>query len=181
VLDFGLYEEQPIATVEAMLQTNLVAPMLLCRQMLPLLKARPEAALVMLGSIFGSIGHPGFVAYCAGKFGLRGFTEALARELADTPVQVLYLAPRATRTALNPERVNDLNAALGNSVDDPGEVARALVELLERGSRRRYLGWPEKLFVRINALLPGIVDRALAGKLDTVRHFATRPRSSIHE
>jgi len=60
------------------------------------LRSRSEAAVVNIGSTFGSIGHPGFATYCASKFGLRGFTETLRRELSDTGIQVFYIAPRAT-------------------------------------------------------------------------------------
>ena len=96
--------------------------MLLCQGLLPLLRNRPEAAIVNIGSTFGSIGHPGFATYCASKFGLRGFTETLRRELADTEVQVYYVAPRATRTDMNSAAVVQLNEELGNAMDPPDVV-----------------------------------------------------------
>jgi short-subunit dehydrogenase len=49
--------------------------------------------VVNVGSTYGSIGYPGYATYCASKFALRGFSEALRRELADTTVNVLYAAP----------------------------------------------------------------------------------------
>jgi short-subunit dehydrogenase len=60
--------------------------------------------VVNVGSTYGSIGYPGYASYCATKFALRGFSEALRRELADTRVGVLYVAPRATRTSMNSPR-----------------------------------------------------------------------------
>jgi len=172
---FGLFAEQDEAAIAALLAVNLVAPLLLTRQLLPLLEARGEAAIVNIGSTFGSIGHPGFAAYCASKAGLAGFSEALRRELADGPVRVHHLAPRATRTALNSDRVTALNDALGNGVDEPSVVAAALLDLLAapRGLSR-HLGWPERLFVRLNSLFPAIVDRALGRQLALIRHHASR-------
>ena len=170
-LPAGLFADQTADSVAASLSINLVAPALLCHALLPLMQEEPEAAIVNVGSAFGSIGHPGFTAYCAAKFGLRGFSEALSRELADTGVVVYYLAPRATRTGFNGGCVDALNAALGNTVDPPEAVANALLRQLERGRRRAHLGWPEKFFVRINALLPGLVDSALAKKLPLVKQF----------
>ncbi len=38
--------------------------------------------------------------------------------------------------------------------------------------RDKYIGWPEKLFVRVNALFPAIVDNSLRKQLPTIRHFA---------
>lgn len=179
VQEFGLFQQQDPGVLQQQLELNLCAPMLLSRELLPLLLQQETAALVFIGSTFGSIGHPGFAAYCASKFGLRGLAESLRRELADTGVRVHYLAPRATRTALNGPRVDALNKALGNATDEPEVVAGELLCLLahERSSER-FVGWPEKLFVRINAVLPRIVDSALAGKLAIVRRFAS-PETSF--
>ena len=174
ILDFNLFEKQAEATIEKTLNINLVSVMLLCHGLIPLLRRPTEAALINVGSIFGSIGHPGFAAYCASKAGVRCFTEALSRELADTAIHVSYIAPRATARALNSEGVNALNRALGNKSDTPSYVAAQILNVLEHDRRTRYLGWPEKLFVRVNAIFPGLVDGALIKKLPTIKQFANR-------
>lgn len=171
-LDFRLFENQPEEVIEQIITTNLLSPVLLTRRLLPLLKARPEAAVVNVGSTFGSIGHPGFITYCSSKFGLRGFSEALRRELADTSVKVFYLAPRATATSLNSDAVNALNEALGNKTDSPQQVAEALLQLVTSDRHQHFMGWPEKLFVRINALFPGVVHSALVKKIPIIKKFA---------
>ena len=171
-LDFRLFEQQPETVIEQTITTNLLSPMLLTRRLIPLLKTRPEAAIVNVGSTFGSIGHPGFTSYCASKFGLRGFTEALRRELADTSIRVFYLAPRATATNLNSDSVTALNKALGNKTDSPQQVAAALVQLVGSNRHQYFMGWPEKLFVRINALFPGIVHNALVKKIPLIKKYA---------
>jgi len=177
-LDFNLFSHQDTALIESMVQLNLLAPMTLTSELLPHLKAKKESLILFVGSTFGSIGHPGFTAYCASKFGLRGFVEALRRELSDTGIVVHYLAPRATRTSLNSAAVNDLNQALGNSSDAPEVVAAAALKLLQTSKgTNRYLGWPEKLFVRLNSLFPGIVDSALGKKLGLVKSFTTTSTS----
>jgi len=157
--------------LQKMLTLNLLTPMQVTRDLLPLLRARPQAAIVNVGSTFGNIGYAGFSGYSASKFGLRGFTEALRRELADSSISVHYLAPRATHTTLNAPAVDALNAALGNAVDAPEIVADGLVALLESGDRARYLGWPERLFVTLNQLAPGVIDGALRKQLGTIRTF----------
>ena len=158
---------------EALLQQvglNLLAPIRLTRALLPLLGA--QSTVVNVGSTFGAIGYPGFSIYCATKAGLRGFTEALARELGSQGPRICLLAPRATATALNHGAVDALNQALKNGVDSPERVAEELMQLLADRGRERYIGWPEKLFARLNGLLPGVVDRAIAGQLEQIRHFA---------
>ena len=174
ILDFALFAQQEVGLLERMITINLAAPILLTRLLLDQLMNKKEAVILNVGSIFGSIGHPGFTTYCATKAGLMRFTEALSRELADTPVRVAYIAPRATKTSLNDDRVDALNKELGNKSDNPELVADQIVAMLENNSVVEYLGWPEKLFVKINALLPGVVGSALIKNLSKIKHYARR-------
>jgi short-subunit dehydrogenase len=172
VSTFSWLAETASADIEAMLATNIVAPILLTQLALPFLE-RTNGRIVLIGSSFGGIGYPGFASYCASKFGLRGFTEALRRELGDSAIQVACLAPRATQTPLNSAAVCAMNAALGNRTDPPERVAETVEEmLLARRMRDRAIGWPERLFLRLNAIFPGLVDGALRKQLTTIKGFA---------
>jgi short-subunit dehydrogenase len=171
---FSLYEDLAPEQLDQCLAVNVQAPMHLTRDLLPWLKTRESAAIVNVGSVFGSIGYPGYVAYSATKFAIRGFSEALRRELAGSRVGVKYIAPRATRTAMNSAAIEDMNSRLGVTMDPPERVAHELIELLESRRSAAVVGWPEKAFVRLNAVLPGIVDRAVRGQMSTIRAFADR-------
>ena len=156
-----------------MINSNLAVPMLLSKALLPQLRNKPEAWIINVGSIMGSIGIAGSVNYCASKFGLRGFTEALDRELADTSIHVCYVAPRATNTSMNNTAAVSLNQKLGNTVDDPILVARSiLTALCAHKSSRHFLGWPEKVFVKLNALLPRLVDKAMFKQLPIIKTYS---------
>lgn len=170
---FGLFTEQTTAEIAKAFSINAVAPLLLCHALLPVLLERPQAHIVNIGSTFGSIGFPGFAAYSASKFAVRGFSEALRRELADTVVRVHYVAPRATKTALATDRVRAMNAELRVGMDTPQTVAAAVVGVLENESRELLLGVPERLFAKLNALLPGLVDRSLRRQLPVIRRYAS--------
>lgn len=146
---------QHMATV---LQTNLLAPMLLTRALLPHLLRQPRAQVLCVGSVLGAIALPGYSVYSASKFGLRGFAEALRRELADTGVRVQYLGPRSTRTAFNSAEVEAYNRATGTAMDPVEAVAAALVRTLEDEAPERFLGFPERLGVRLNGLVPAAMD-----------------------
>jgi short-subunit dehydrogenase len=172
--DFGLFEEQSARHIERALAINVQAPLHLCQELLPALKARRQACIVNTGSIFGAIGYPGYAIYSATKFALRGFTEALRRELAGTRVSVHYIAPRATRTGINGSAVEHMNAELGVAMDSPRRVAEAVVMLIRTGRPTALIGWPEKLFVRLNALLPAVVDRAIRRQLPVIEKYARR-------
>ncbi|HSG66096.1 MAG TPA: SDR family oxidoreductase [Gammaproteobacteria bacterium] len=171
---FGWLAEQTPAEIELVFRINTVAPVLLCQAMLPVLAANAPARIVNVGSAFGALGYPGFAAYSASKFAMRGFSEALRRELADADIGVHYVAPRATRTQLVTDRVRAMNEALGIAMDPPVVVARAIAKTLRSGRRELALGLPERLFAWINALFPALVDRALARQLPTIRRFAAR-------
>lgn len=171
--DFSAFAAQDESAMQAIIATNVLAPMRLTRRLLPTLLAQPSAAIVNVGSILGYLGYPGCAAYCASKFALRGFSEALRRELAGSRVRVMYLAPRTTRTALNGAALDALNAELGNASDAPEVVSAALVSMLAQPRAEKRLGMPESLFARVNQLAPALVDRALARQLPRIqRHLA---------
>ena len=178
--EFGTFDAQDDEGIQRLLQTNLLAPILLTHALLPELDRQPEAAVLVVGSTFGAIGHPGFASYSASKFGLRGWCEAMARERTGGSVRFLYLSQRATRTSFNPPALVAANAALGVASDPPERVAIAVVESLRRGRVRHQLGAAERVFVRVNALLPGIVDRAIARQLPTLLAHARPTGNPAH-
>jgi len=163
------FAEQTEDAIESIVTTNLVAPMLVVRALLPVLAAEPRATIVNVGSIFGYLGYPGCATYSASKFGLRGFTEALRRELAGSPIRVMHLAPRSTRTTLNSDAMYALNEGLGVAVDDPKVVADALMAMLASPRRERLLGFPERLFARLNQLFPRLVDQGMRRQLPHIQ------------
>jgi short-subunit dehydrogenase len=91
-------------------------------------------------------------------------------------VRVHCLAPRATRTPINSPAVEAMNAELGVAMDDPRVVGEALCSVLEQGTAFKVVGWPEKFFARLNALLPGLVDGALRKQLPIIRRYAAPRR-----
>jgi short-subunit dehydrogenase len=73
-------------------------------------------------------------------------------------VQVQYLGPRSTRTAFNGADVQAYNQATGTAMDSAATVARELVRMLEDESAERFLGFPERLGVRLNGVAPAALD-----------------------
>lgn len=163
VQHFGPMESQEPAHLQATYMVNLVAPVRLTQAVLPAMRARRSGQIVNIGSIFGSINFAHFATYSSSKAGLRGFSQALRRELRGTGIDVTYVAPRAVRTAFNGEKVMAFARATKMAMDDPDRVADRIVAAVAARRSDVYLGFPEALFVRLNALAPGLVDRALAG------------------
>ncbi len=158
---FELFERQSGNDLEAVICTNLLAPLLLTHLLLPLLQRQQHAVVLNVGSIVGSIGLPGQVAYCCSKFGMHGFSEALRRELAGSSIRVVYVAPRSTDTEMNDALLREINEQVGARTDDTSVVARHIADAITDTGRERFIGWPERLFVKVNAILPSLVDRSL--------------------
>ncbi|MGZ8290197.1 MAG: SDR family oxidoreductase [Telluria sp.] len=169
VSQFHSFETQSPDAIRSMLDTNLLAPMLLTRQLLPLLRQAPSAQVVNVGSIFGLLGFPGFAAYGASKAGLKGFSQSLRRELSDTGIEVRHFAPRATSTGINSVAVNAMNEELNTAQDTPDEVAAAFVEFLEGNAWQKTIGGKESFFVLLNKLIPALPDGAIRKQLQVIR------------
>ena len=167
--DFEGFESQPATTIERLIAVNLLVPIQLTQLLLPLLKKAPRAQVINVGSIFGYLGYPGFAVYCATKFGLRGFSQALRRELSDTQIAVRYFAPRATRTPLTTPPISAMNRELNTKEDTPEHVAQMLVKFISRAGWERKVGFPERLYVFLNHVVPGVNDRAIRGQLKIIR------------
>lgn len=175
VSGFGEFRSETPEAVARLVATNITGPLLLTLAFLRLPAGDCERLVVNVGSTFGSIGFPHFAAYSASKFALRGFSEALRRELAGTGVEVCYVAPRGTRTGINAEEVYRLGEKTGTTFDAPERVAAEVVAAIEANRHETYIGWPERLFVRLNALFPRLVDLGLRSQVRAARELAPRP------
>lgn len=176
ILDFKRFQETDPDMLQRILQVNLEAPMQLVRTLLPAMIAQGSGRIVNIGSMFGSIGFPCFATYSATKFALRGFSQALRRELAGSGVGVTYVSPRAVKTPLNPEVVHLMAERGMMRMDEARWVAMKIVRAIEKEKNEAYLGFPEKLFARINAILPGIVDQGINKQVPDILAFADRNR-----
>jgi 3-oxoacyl-[acyl-carrier protein] reductase len=134
VLEPGPLTRIPDTAVQRMLAVNLAGPLLVTRALLPLLRRRP-AAIVNVASLLGKVGMADYVTYCASKFGVVGFTEALADELRGTGVQTWAVCPGqvdtplAWRTGVSREERKHLIR--------PESVARVIVQLVTGRRRER--------------------------------------------
>jgi len=172
MMSFRCFEDEEIGVMERIVQVNLLGAMRLTRYLLPGMLERNQGRIINVGSVFGSIGFAYFSAYSASKFGLRGFSEALRRELHDTGIKVMYLAPRAVKTPLNTGRIMRMGAATKMNMDTPEVVVEKILQAVDSNRKEVYIGFPESLFVQINQRFPRLVDKALAAQNRIARKFA---------
>ena len=100
----------------AVIETNLIGPYLVCREVLPLIKS--GGRIVNLSSVLGRFGVPGYTAYCASKHGVIGFTRALALELADQQITVNALCPGWVDTEMAAQGMRQGADAMGKTFEE---------------------------------------------------------------
>lgn len=161
----GSVASGPISAVgdgelEQLIRTNVIAPIALSRELLPFLAER-RGQVVNVGSVFGDIAFPFFSLYSTTKFAIRGFSEALRRELAPRGIAVTYLAPRGTKTGAA-DNFDALVGPMGMKLDAPETVAVRAWKAIGRRARSQYPKTAERFFVALQRLCPGLIDRALS-------------------
>ena len=91
----------------------------------------------------------------------------------DSGITVTHIAPRAVKTPLNNAKILELAAKTKMNMDEPELVASRIVEAIEADAKDVYIGFPECVFVRVNGLLPRIVDGSLAKNDRIAREILT--------
>jgi len=125
----GLFGNIDTLTTEAwaaVIGVNLTAAFLCTREVVPQMKLQRSGTIVNVSSVAGKRGFKGGTAYCASKFGLNGFSEALMEELREYGIRVCAINPGSTNTAFfdragisSPKRM------------DPNQIARIIVQTVE--------------------------------------------------
>lgn len=140
---------------------------------LPLLKTRPEAYIVNLSSVFGLISVPTQAAYNASKFAVRGFTEALRQELAQTSVKALSVHPGGIKTSIarnarfyrapggegeRDSAVSDFDKMARTTADTAAET---IIRAIKQGRERLLIGPDAYVIDWVQRLFPGAYTRLL--------------------
>ncbi|HSI93213.1 MAG TPA: SDR family oxidoreductase [Jiangellaceae bacterium] len=115
---------------ERVVRVNLLGTAAVVRACLPALE-RMQGRIVTVGSTLGLKAVSDATAYCASKFGVVGFTRALAAELAGR-VGVTMLVPGGMRTAFFADRPEQYRPADDAELMDPAEVAGAVLTVLQQ-------------------------------------------------
>ncbi|KAH3681897.1 hypothetical protein WICPIJ_007144 [Wickerhamomyces pijperi] len=84
--------------IEETFNTNVLGLISITQAVLQIFKAKNSGDIVQLGSIAGKDPYPGGSIYCASKFAVRAFTEALRKELINTKIRVIEIQPGAVET-----------------------------------------------------------------------------------
>jgi short-subunit dehydrogenase len=137
------------------------------RACLPLLRQGHHPAIVNISSFVSKHGLPGRSEYCASKFAVQGFSEAIRAELARFGIDVIIVNPGLTQTNF-PKNMLERKSKLkvdhmrGMSAE---QVADATLRAIERGVREVTFTGRGKLFVLASRFFPRVVDRIAARRV----------------
>lgn len=133
--------------LELVIKVNLIGALHMMHAVLPAMKAQRSGAIVNVGSIAGEAGVMG--AYSASKYGLRGLSDSVRREVRSWHIAVTLLEPAFVRSPMNPAMRN---------LRGPEYVAEAIVAALERPRRVRIMPSGYAPVVWLTKMFPAITD-----------------------
>lgn len=145
----------PDAEVQEMINTNLLAPIRLMRSVIPIMRAQGGGAIVNVGSVKGEIAIGGI--YSATKYGIRGLTDSVRREIAGSGIHISLVEPGYIATEMTTHR--------SGRMPGPEVIVRAIESCLTRTRRRVVVPRWYRLVIAMSNLFPGIVDRIYNGKI----------------
>ncbi len=148
------YAEQDPATVTRIIETNLLAPMLLTRAVLPLMLAQKYGCVVNIASLAGRTGMPYGAAYAGSKGGLAEWSISLAAELQGNGVTLSVICPGfVAGTGMFARKQTQAPRFLGTS--QPEQVAAAVLRALSGGQMEIVVNpKPVRLLMALKALSP---------------------------
>jgi NAD(P)-dependent dehydrogenase (short-subunit alcohol dehydrogenase family) len=139
---FGRLHEGEFEQHRRVLETNLLGPMFVARVISPIFHRQQFGVCINVGSLLSEVGQPFVPAYVISKFGLYGLSETLRTEFADKPdVHVCTVLPYAVDTPHFQDAANVLGRRIHAMppVQNPEQVAEAIVSVAARPRRRRYV------------------------------------------
>lgn len=127
----GAVEHLPLDTWLRCLDTNLTGTFLCSQAVLGAMREQGAGEIIMISSGAGKQGYPNMAAYCASKFGLMGFAQALAAEVGDQGIKVCVITPGSILSGFGGARA----PRPGAKYLAPEDVADAVVFLLRQSDR----------------------------------------------
>lgn len=156
-----LEELDPQDDIAAQITTNLTGAILAARAVLPSMMHRRRGHIINMSSVSGLLATPTYSVYAATKFGLRGFSDALRREVGVYNIDVSVIYPGAVTTDFSShtgvERKTNLSTPRA-LVLTPEQVARAVLSLARRPRRALIIPAIAGLSVLFANLFPDLTD-----------------------
>lgn len=160
----GPFANSDEARLRKLMEVNFFAPVELMRLALPVLRQGRQPIIANVGSVLGHRAVANKSEYCASKFAMHGFSDALRCELASDGIDVLLVSPSTTSSEFF-DRVLSANVDSQHSLRSamtPQAVARKVVAGMRSGKHEIILSAGGKALVWLDRICPPIMNRILA-------------------
>src|SRR5262245_48230335 len=164
---FGHFADSSEDVLRQIMEVNFFAPAELIRLAIPILSQGQQPAIVNIASMCGRRGLPAWTEYSASKFALCGLTEALRGEMIRFDIDVLLVLPGLTRSDL-PRHLLRNTGRMKIEFDrgmPPEQVAGDILHAVEKNRTETVLGRDARWMLRVNRLLPRLMDRLIARRV----------------
>lgn len=160
---YGPFANASSDRLHQLMEINFFAAVELTRSALPSLYEGRRPLIVNVGSVLGHVAVPNKSEYCASKFALHGFSDALRCELAGEGVDVLLVSPSTTSSEFFERLVDqDGDPQVNRFAMTPEAVARKTVSAMKSGRREVILSWGGKLLVLLDRVAPSLMSWILS-------------------
>jgi len=179
----GPIETSPIENIKLQMDTNFLGMVNLTREVLPVMRKQGSGTIINFSSIGGLMGLPLQSFYCAGKFAIEGFSEALRMEVKQFNIKIVLINPGDFHTSNSANRRNFLAPTNANDPYheqylktlaiiekdeangwEPIVLAKKLVRIVEcKNPHQRYIiaSFEQRLAVALKYILPGKLFRMI--------------------
>ncbi|KOR82553.1 SDR family oxidoreductase [Paenibacillus solani] len=173
----GMVEEVPLSGWRRQMETNFFGTVSVTQHMLPLLRQTEKSKIIIMSSISGVIGFPGYGPYAASKFAIEGLGESLSMELMPFGINVVLIQPGAYGTPIWDKSFGGLETAesspyssllkgvleysrrTAKNSGDPQEVARLVASIASMSKPRFRYTLPRG--TRLTAWIKGVLPNRL--------------------
>ena len=158
----GPFETASAERLREVMEVNFFAPLELTRAAMPLLLEGRQPIIVNVGSVLGHRAVPKKSEYCASKFAMHGFSDALRAELAHRGIDVLLVSPSTTSSEFFDHVISSEPAKkvtwrkLGAM--RPEKVARKAIRAIRTGKHEIILSAGGRLLVALDRLWPRLAN-----------------------
>lgn len=157
------FDDRSVESIERELSVNLLSPLVLTRLAIPLLRASEDPRVVTTVSLAGIFPQGETPIYAASKFGLRGAMLSIGLDLRAKGIRAGSVLPSAVDTRMLQQEAIDGGNSLQfqNPPQQPADVVRAMVSLLDRPRLEVYPRPGESVLTRVTMLVPNLLPRLI--------------------
>ncbi len=158
----GRFENSNADGLRRIMEVNFFATVGFVRLALPLLRKSQTPTIVNICSVLGHRAVPLKSEYCASKFALHGFSDALRAELVTDGIDVILVSPSTTESEFFDQVIDDHSAQKQRSGMSPARVASATLRAIEKRRHEVIIPFEGKALVLLDRYWPSLADRIVA-------------------